>query len=81
VKIVTNREQRRRRNSLTKASFPQPARFTVDPPYERFGFERTDDGPFDLFGTPLFTMVEPLASVAQQPRRHPLDGSRWPAIL
>jgi GNAT superfamily N-acetyltransferase len=26
--------------------------------YERFGFERSDDGPDDLFGTPLFTMVK-----------------------
>lgn len=25
--------------------------------YERFGFERTADGPHELFGTPLFTMV------------------------
>ena len=24
--------------------------------YERFGFRRIDDGPHDLFGTPLFTM-------------------------
>ncbi|HKG14444.1 MAG TPA: GNAT family N-acetyltransferase [Pyrinomonadaceae bacterium] len=24
--------------------------------YERYGFERTDDGPDNLFGTPLFTM-------------------------
>ncbi|MBZ5678609.1 MAG: GNAT family N-acetyltransferase [Acidobacteriia bacterium] len=24
--------------------------------YERSGFRRTDDGPHDLFGTPLFTM-------------------------
>ena len=24
--------------------------------YERFGFRRTDAGPHDLFGTPLFTM-------------------------
>src|SRR5882672_11843302 len=24
--------------------------------YERFGFRRTDEGPHDLFGTPLFTM-------------------------
>ena len=30
--------------------------------YERYGFRRTDDGPFDLFGTPLFTMVKPLVS-------------------
>ena len=25
--------------------------------YEQFGFQRTDDGPHELFGTPLFTMV------------------------
>jgi N-acetylglutamate synthase-like GNAT family acetyltransferase len=24
--------------------------------YENFGFQKTDAGPFDLFGTPLFTM-------------------------
>ncbi len=30
--------------------------------YERFGFVRSDDGPFDLFGTPLFTMVKCLRS-------------------
>jgi ribosomal protein S18 acetylase RimI-like enzyme len=24
--------------------------------YERFGFRRTDEGPHELFGTPLFTM-------------------------
>ena len=24
--------------------------------YESFGFRRTDEGPHDLFGTPLFTM-------------------------
>jgi ribosomal protein S18 acetylase RimI-like enzyme len=28
--------------------------------YERFGFQRTEDGPHDLFGTPLFTMVKEL---------------------
>ena len=28
--------------------------------YERYGFHRTDDGPLDLFGTPLFTMVKML---------------------
>ena len=28
--------------------------------YERFGFRRTDDGPHDLFGTPLFTMEKHL---------------------
>ena len=26
--------------------------------YERAGFRRTDDGPHDLFGTPLLTMVK-----------------------
>jgi len=28
--------------------------------YEKSGFQRTDDGPHDLFGTPLFTMVKTL---------------------
>jgi ribosomal protein S18 acetylase RimI-like enzyme len=28
--------------------------------YERSGFRRTTDGPHDLFGTPLFTMVKKL---------------------
>ena len=28
--------------------------------YERFGFERRTDGPHELFGTPLFTMVKNL---------------------
>ena len=28
--------------------------------YERFGFQRTTDGPHDLFGTPLFTMAKEL---------------------
>jgi len=28
--------------------------------YERFGFHRSDEGPQDLFGTPLFTMVKVL---------------------
>jgi N-acetylglutamate synthase-like GNAT family acetyltransferase len=26
--------------------------------YERFGFRRSDEGPHDLFGTPLFTMMK-----------------------
>ena len=26
--------------------------------YERAGFQRSDEGPHDLFGTPLFTMVK-----------------------
>src|SRR5262249_7423991 len=28
--------------------------------YERFGFQQNDEGPHDLFGTPLFTMVKQL---------------------
>ena len=28
--------------------------------YEQYGFQRTDDGPRDLFGTPLFTMAKAL---------------------
>jgi ribosomal protein S18 acetylase RimI-like enzyme len=28
--------------------------------YERYGFRRNDDGPHDLFGTPLFTMSKVL---------------------
>jgi GNAT superfamily N-acetyltransferase len=28
--------------------------------YERFGFERSSEGPNDLFGTPLFTMMKEL---------------------
>ena len=30
--------------------------------YESFGFRRNDDGPHDLYGTPLFTMVKQLQS-------------------
>jgi GNAT superfamily N-acetyltransferase len=30
--------------------------------YEKWGFQRTDDAPHDLFGTPLFTMVKTLPS-------------------
>jgi GNAT superfamily N-acetyltransferase len=33
--------------------------------YERAGFERTTDGPHDLFGTPLFTMVKNLSPKAE----------------
>jgi putative acetyltransferase len=29
--------------------------------YEKFGFQRTSDGPYDLFGTPLFTMEKNLS--------------------
>lgn len=30
--------------------------------YECFGFQRTDDGPHDLFGTALFTMKKPVSN-------------------
>jgi ribosomal protein S18 acetylase RimI-like enzyme len=30
--------------------------------YERFGFRRSREGPHDLFGTPLFTMVKKLGT-------------------
>jgi N-acetylglutamate synthase-like GNAT family acetyltransferase len=30
--------------------------------YEKWGFQRTDEAPHDLFGTPLFTMVKTLPS-------------------
>lgn len=35
--------------------------------YERWGFQRTTDGPHDLFGTPLFTMEKMLISDSQPP--------------
>ena len=42
--------------------------------YEQFGFQRTDEGPHELFGTPLFTMVMLLetASLVYQ------DGTNFP---
>jgi len=30
--------------------------------YEQFGFQQSNDGPHELFGTPLFSMVKPLES-------------------
>lgn len=38
--------------------------------YERAGFVRTDEGPHDLFGTPLFTM-EKAVPIASPPSRLP----------
>ncbi|MGQ0603548.1 MAG: GNAT family N-acetyltransferase [Anaerolineales bacterium] len=32
--------------------------------YEQFGFQRDDEGPHELFGTPLFTMVKNLSVAA-----------------
>ena len=34
--------------------------------YQRFGFRRKNEGPEDLFGTPLFTMEKRLAAVSGQ---------------
>jgi GNAT superfamily N-acetyltransferase len=41
------------------------------PLYESFGFRRVNDGPHDLFGTPLFTMEKTLqrAALRQEHRR------------
>jgi putative acetyltransferase len=36
--------------------------------YERFGFRQSDEGPHDLFGTPLFTMVKRLQSMSSGPQ-------------
>jgi GNAT superfamily N-acetyltransferase len=36
--------------------------------YERFGFRQSDEGPHDLFGTPLFTMVKRLQSMSNLPQ-------------
>jgi ribosomal protein S18 acetylase RimI-like enzyme len=33
--------------------------------YQQFGFQRTGEGPSDLFGTPPFTMVKLLTTPAQ----------------
>ncbi len=35
--------------------------------YERFGFERSNEEPFELFGTPLFAMVKNLSPTNQEP--------------
>lgn len=36
--------------------------------YEQWGFRRTDEGPHDLFGTPLFTMVKDLSAANRAQR-------------
>jgi len=38
--------------------------------YEAFGFRRTNDGPHDLFGTPLFTMEKTVALVTEEEHRN-----------
>jgi GNAT superfamily N-acetyltransferase len=37
--------------------------------YEKWGFQRTAEGPHDLFGTPLFTMEKILTTESQRQRR------------
>ena len=39
--------------------------------YEAFGFRRMNDGPHDLFGTPLFTMEKTVALAIEEERRNP----------
>lgn len=39
--------------------------------YEAFGFRRINDGPHDLFGTPLFTMEKTVALAMEEERRNP----------
>jgi putative acetyltransferase len=34
--------------------------------YEHFGFQPSDEGPFDLYGTPLFTMVKDVRPTDQE---------------
>jgi GNAT superfamily N-acetyltransferase len=41
--------------------------------YERFGFSRSNDGPHELFGTPLFTMTKLLKPANQRPRTEPIS--------
>lgn len=36
--------------------------------YERFGFRQNDEGPHDLLGTPLFTMIKRLPSMSSVSR-------------
>jgi len=37
--------------------------------YERFGFQRNDKGPDDLFETPLFTMVKQLEHAERESKK------------
>jgi ribosomal protein S18 acetylase RimI-like enzyme len=39
--------------------------------YEAFGFRRINDGPHDLFGTPLFTMEKTVALAIEEEPRNP----------
>jgi GNAT superfamily N-acetyltransferase len=50
------REQNHTRLVLSTTPFLSPAIRL----YEGAGFQRADEGPHHLFGTPLFTMVKPV---------------------
>ena len=39
--------------------------------YEVFGFRRSEDGPHDLFGTPLFTMEKAIPLMVEREHRNP----------
>jgi len=41
--------------------------------YEQFGFRRNDDGPHELYGTPLFTMVKLLEPADQSGTHIPIE--------
>ncbi len=44
--------------------------------YERFGFQRNNDGPHELFGTPLFTMVKLLEPANQHLTNIPIENKK-----
>ena len=44
--------------------------------YEQFGFQRRNDGPHELFGTPLFSMVKPLESANQDLTNIPIEDRK-----
>ena len=47
--------------------------------YEQFGFQRTDDGPHELFGTSLFTIVmilEPASQALQNGNNIPVENKK-----
>ncbi len=52
----------RERNCTRLVLSTTPFLFRAIRLYERTGFQRTDEGPHDLFGTPLFTMAKSIVS-------------------